>query len=87
MYDLHFFTEIIQEKLVTIGVPQGSTLGPVHFLLYINDKVQYVNNGSCNLFADDYMCYTTGNTVEEVRDVLQLDLDEVDAWYRRNNCQ
>ena len=69
---------------MNIGVPQGSTLGPVLFLIYVNDIVQHVNNGSSNLFADDSIFYTSGDTIKEVTDTLQCALNEVAYWYKRN---
>ena len=77
------------EQNVTIGIPQGSTLGPVLFLIYVNDIVQHVKNGSCNLFAGDSIFYTSGKTIDEVTESLQLVLNEVAYWHGiiETNCQ
>ena len=48
-------------KTVTTGVPQGSTLGPLLFLLYINDLPKAMPNTS-NMFADDTVVYMSGIT-------------------------
>ena len=44
---------ISNEKIINMGVPQGSNIGPLFFLLYINDLVKVFSDMSAVLFADD----------------------------------
>jgi hypothetical protein len=60
---------------VSSGVPQGSVLGPLMFLLYINDLPEAVGS-QCRLFADDALLYTT----RDRRNELQNDLFALQNW-------
>ncbi len=63
---------------VTSGVPQGSLLGPILFLLYINDCL---NGLSCDavIFADDVKMWRTIESPSDVQS-LQNDVDYLSSW-------
>ena len=63
---------------VSSGVPQGTVLGPLLFLVYINDLPSRVSSTS-RLFADDCLLYRTINTEADTRS-LQEDLDNLQKW-------
>ena len=62
---------------VTSGVPQGSVLGPVLFLLFINDLPKGISN-FIKMFADDTKLFSMPSTVDD--DSLQTDLDLLQDW-------
>ncbi len=63
---------------VTSGIPQGSVLGPILFILYINDLPDEVSN-DVYLFADDTKLYSKINDDED-SDKLQDDLTKLEEW-------
>ena len=63
---------------VTSGVPQGSVLGPLLFLIYINDLDSGIVSKLVK-FADDTKIGGVANTVEAAK-VIQNDLDSIQNW-------
>ena len=65
---------------VTSGIPQGSVLGPILFVLYINDLPEALDGGSIAfLFADDTKIFREICAQHDI-DILQKDVDNVVRW-------
>ncbi|MDD9361520.1 MAG: reverse transcriptase domain-containing protein, partial [Anaplasma sp.] len=69
--------------LATSGVPQGSNLGPLLFLIFVNDLTLYVKYSKMLLFADDLKLYRLTNTVEDCV-LLQSDVCSISLWCLTN---
>ena len=63
---------------VTTGVPQGSVLGPILFLIYINDLPDKTRS-KVKLFADDTDIYLAVSNLQDAQ-ILQQDLDRLHEW-------
>jgi len=63
---------------VASGVPQGSVLGPLLFLLFINDITHHLSS-TCRLYADDCILYRCIDSQSDI-DALQEDLKQLEIW-------
>ena len=71
-------------KSLRTGVPQGSVLGPLLFIIYINDMSKVCPDLKCIHYADDTTVYSSCADVHRLTDSLQVGLDRLDGWYRAN---
>jgi hypothetical protein len=69
---------------VTCGVPQGSVLGPLLFILYINDIVQCSNILKFILFADDTNLFYKNKDLSQLELVVNIELSKLSEWFRAN---
>ncbi|CAB4015864.1 Hypothetical predicted protein [Paramuricea clavata] len=71
-------------KLVTCGIPQGSILGPLLFLIYINDLPNSLEYSSTRMFADDTTLTVSGKSIQDVEVAINHDLTNVKQWLTAN---
>ena len=69
---------------ISFGVPQGSVLGPLLFIIYINDLPLAVHGCCVELYADDALIYFASKSVNEIQAQLTSDLTNVLSWLHAN---
>ena len=70
---------------VPTGIGQGTILGPLIFIFYMNDIVDHMMSVKISMYADDCVLYLSGNNWENIKGKIQDDLDCFEHWGLLNN--
>ena len=72
-------------EAISVGVPQGSILGPLLFILHINDLPEVVSECNILMYADDTVLYCSSSKASVIQDKLIADLAKIDHWLSFNS--
>ena len=79
------YNDTVSDMLkITCGVPQGSILGPLLFILYINDLCNVSKFLKCALFADDTNLFASGNNINTLCEQINDELSKINKWFNIN---
>ena len=71
-------------KTTSVGVPQGSDLGPLLFNIYTNDMFMFISNSQICNYADDTTLYVIEQDIEQAIKTLELDVVITREWFKNN---
>ena len=71
-------------RLINSGMPQGSILGPLGFIIYVNDIPNSVPDLSLILFADDTSAFTSHKDLSTLNNIMNNGLSKLNTWFKSN---
>ena len=74
-------------RSVDTGIGQGTILGPLVFVFYINVVVKNIGNLCINMYADDCLIYSIGNSWNLMFPKIQTGLNSFQKWCRKNSLK
>ena len=81
---VHFNGKLSKKEKLKSGVPQGSVLGPLLFIIFINDLCHLQLNSNKSIFADDTSLFCAGNSIQSIISLLEADLKIISSWLAHN---
>lgn len=86
-HDLKQITHVRSDKkIINASIPQGSVIGCLLFIIYINDLPKIMDE-PCILFADDISLLTTSHNVNDITEQLNLILNKTTKWLTEHNLE
>ena len=72
------------KREILTGVPQGSILGPLLFILFFNDITDVVDTAKIVIYADDSVVYVADKDVKNINSKLTKEMDAIAKWFDKN---
>ena len=72
---------------ILFGIPQGSILGPILFIIFLSDLLLVISNTDFSSYADDNTIYDSGNSIDDVISFLQESAEKLFQWFSHNQMK